>query len=266
MENTGKESLNLLYRSADVSLGEAGGKFYLISDGNTYRLADYRFEPCLYIQETNGKWITIHNSFTVEELCRAVRTNGSVRMITGNEYGIDEVFGLIRKAIGLAMGSVDIGYVEGRRFMDLLKEKGALSPETAADLTDEGLKNPNVMNPFIHSKKVGKTADGAFYLRTPDKGSGPDASGRIFRVISDQVRFGCGSRMVDGKRQYFAWHGHPSRNDDYFTTSEISEREYRQIEAEYPEQLSADRETAEAFRKKYVDGHKVILEGWNKLL
>ena len=182
MENTGKESLNLLYRSADVSLGEAGGKFYLISDGNTYRLADYRFEPCLYIQETNGKWITIHNSFTVEELCRAVRTNGSVRMITGNEYGIDEVFGLIRKAIGLAMGSVDIGYVEGRRFMDLLKEKGALSPETAADLTDEGLKNPNVMNPFIHSKKVGKTADGeTIFVERRAKGKGWKVSAEVMK-------------------------------------------------------------------------------------
>ena len=46
-----------------------------------------------------------------------------------------------------------------------------------------------------------------------------------FRVISNQVRFGCGYRTVDGKKQYFAWHGYPNRNDDYITTSEISERE-----------------------------------------
>lgn len=48
-----------------------------------------------------------------------------------------------------------------------------------------------------------------------------------FRVISNQVRFGCGYRTVNGKRQYFAWHGVPSRNDDYFTTSLISEVEYK---------------------------------------
>ena len=89
---------------------------------------------------------------------------------------------------------------------------------------------------------------------------------RIFRVISSQVRFGCGYRTVGGKRQYFAWHGYPSRNDDYFTTSEICEEEYEEISREYPEEIIADRETAEVFRSKYVDNHPVILEGWNKLL
>lgn len=87
-----------------------------------------------------------------------------------------------------------------------------------------------------------------------------------FRVISNQVRFGCGYRLHEGRRQYFAWHGYPNRNDDYFTTSEISESEYRQIQKEYPRELSADRATAERFRGKYVDGHPVILEGWNRLL
>jgi hypothetical protein len=50
-----------------------------------------------------------------------------------------------------------------------------------------------------------------------------------FRVISNQVRFGCGYRLFEGRRQYFAWHGYPNRNDDYFTTAEISETEYQQI-------------------------------------
>lgn len=89
---------------------------------------------------------------------------------------------------------------------------------------------------------------------------------RHFRVISNQVRFGCGYRTINGKKQYFAWHGYPNRNDDYFTTSEISELEYDKINEEYPKAISADRETAELFRQKYVDGHPVILEGWNKLL
>ncbi len=89
---------------------------------------------------------------------------------------------------------------------------------------------------------------------------------RYFRVISTQVRFGCGYRTADGKRQYFAWHGYPSRNDDYFTTSEISKSEYDAICAQYPKEIVADRETAERFHSKYVDGHPVILEGWNKLL
>ena len=87
-----------------------------------------------------------------------------------------------------------------------------------------------------------------------------------FRVISNLVRFGCGYRTCGGKRQYFAWHGYPNRNDDYFTTSEISRQEYDEIAKAYPGEISADRETAERFRSKYVDGHRVILEGCTKLL
>ena len=88
----------------------------------------------------------------------------------------------------------------------------------------------------------------------------------FFRVISKQVRFGCGYRTVDGKRQYFAWHGYPNRNDDYFTTSESSEAEYDEINRKYPKEIVANREKAEVFRSRYVDGHPVILEGWNRLL
>ena len=89
---------------------------------------------------------------------------------------------------------------------------------------------------------------------------------RFSRVISNQVRFGYGYRTIEGRKQYFAWHGYPNRNDDYFTTTEISEKEFLQIGSEYPQELSADRETAEVFRNKYIDGHTVLLEGWNKLL
>lgn len=88
----------------------------------------------------------------------------------------------------------------------------------------------------------------------------------FFRVISNQVRFGCGFRTVDGKRQYFAWHGYPDRNSDYITTSEISESEFNEINKKYPKEIIANRAKAEVFRNKYVDGHPVILEGWDRLL
>ena len=87
-----------------------------------------------------------------------------------------------------------------------------------------------------------------------------------FRVISNQVRFGCGYRTIDGRRQFFAWHGYPDRNSDYFTTSEISEAEFDEINRKYPEEIVANREKAETFRNRYVDGHPVILEGWDRLL
>lgn len=88
----------------------------------------------------------------------------------------------------------------------------------------------------------------------------------FFRVISNQVRFGCGYRTENGERQYFAWHGYPNRNDDYITTSEISESEFDEINKKYPKEIITDRNTAEKFRNKYVYGHTVLLEGWNRLL
>ena len=87
-----------------------------------------------------------------------------------------------------------------------------------------------------------------------------------FRVISNQVRFGCGYRTVDGKKQFFAWHGYPDRNSDYFTTAEISEEEFDEINRKYPKEIVANREKAEVFRSRSVDGHPVLLEGWDKLL
>ena len=46
----------------------------------------------------------------------------------------------------------------------------------------------------------------------------------------------------------------------------IYSKEFDRIGKEYPKDLDADRETAEIFRKKYVDGHKILAEGWNVIL
>ncbi|MBO4819507.1 MAG: low molecular weight phosphotyrosine protein phosphatase [Firmicutes bacterium] len=91
------------------------------------------------------------------------------------------------------------------------------------------------------------------------------AGGRYFRVISDLVRFGCGYRTEEGRTQYFAFHGSPNHDSDYFVTAEISMEEYVRIGTEYPKKISADRDAAELFRKKYVEGHPVIMEGWDVL-
>ena len=87
-----------------------------------------------------------------------------------------------------------------------------------------------------------------------------------FHLISNQVRFGCGYRTVDGRRQYFAFHGQPDRNDDYFTNVEISEHEYREIMRRFPRQIIAGRDIGDPFRAKYIEGHTVLLEGCNRLL
>lgn len=86
------------------------------------------------------------------------------------------------------------------------------------------------------------------------------------RVISNGIRFGCGFRMYMDSKQFFAWYGSPNRNDDYITTAEISEEEYKRINTEYQNEISADSEIAGLFRKKYIEEHTIISEGWNKIL
>ena len=256
-----KEPLNIIYQEDCLTFGELEGTYYLVTDEGTCRLSDLIREPGLYIELTGAKMITMHNAFTVKDMCDAARENKTITLVSGNDYNIEGLIKLIRKAIVLAMDNVDASYVEGQCFMDFMKEKGADSPETAVSLEDAGLKS-SMLYPLIHSRKIKETSEGKYYLRDPEKE--PDE--RFGRVISNNVRFGYGYRPFEGRRQYYAWHGYPNRNDDYFTTVEITEKEFRQIEMEYPGEISADRATAEIFRDKYVEGHPVIYEGWNRTI
>lgn len=86
------------------------------------------------------------------------------------------------------------------------------------------------------------------------------------RVISDGIRFGCGLRFNENCWQFFAWYGYPNRNDDYIITTEISQDEFKQINIDYPKSIVANEEEGKVFNKKCIEGHKVLLEEWNKHL
>ena len=272
----------VLYQNGDVKLAETDAGLCFVVGEDRYGLSSHPYEPYLSLEKADGHTIFIHNSFTVDELRHAAQTGEPIRMITGNEYDIGGICMLLRKAVELGRKSLYIHYVEGCCFMDYMKEQGAVSPETAIDLTAAGLKNPRMMNTFIHSKHVGINDDGSFWVIKDipvipmityeiDGGTAADETpdndmeyNDIFsRVISNQVRFGYGYRTSLGKKQYYAWHGYPNRNDDYITIAEISREEFFQIEKEYPRDIIADRDTAERFRDKYVNGHKILKEGWN---
>ena len=91
--------------------------------------------------------------------------------------------------------------------------------------------------------------------------------GKIYqRTISNGIRFGSGFRYYMNGWQFFAWYGLPNRNDDYITTTSISEDEYIQICIDYPNSICADLEFANHFHSMYIENHTVILEGWNNLL
>lgn len=161
------EDLKIIYQDDDIILADSGEETYLIKGGDSYRLSSHPYEPCLYIQSSDQSETAVHNSFTVDALLDAAQRNGTIRMITGNEYDIRGICRLMLKAVDISMDSVDIGYLEGQCFIDHMKERGAFSPETAVDLSEAGLKNPNMMRTFIHSKKVGKTDNGLFYVLPP---------------------------------------------------------------------------------------------------
>ena len=163
------------------------------------------------------------------------------------------------------------GYIDGH-FREIVERESEIESRLiSSDCTRESLKadNERYIDGFISAGERVELIEDDFeasldHVLDTILDAGEDE--RYFRVISDMIRFGCGYRTVDGKRQYFAWHGYPNRDSDFFTTAEISEGEYCAIGRDYPVSISADRETAEVFRKKYVDGHPVLLEGWDRLL
>ena len=167
MREVTKRDINIIYEEDGLVYGDADGRFYLISGERSFYLSNYPLEPILYIKSPDGTMTTIHQAFSVDELTEAARTNRPLRMITGDEYDIRGVFKLILKAIDSGLDSVDINYAEGLCFMDYLEANGAVSAGTAVNLVKAGMQNPNVMNVFIHSKKVGCTPDGLYYLRRP---------------------------------------------------------------------------------------------------
>ena len=156
--------MRIIYSSGDLLLGQSGETYYLRTGERSYQLSSNSYEPCLYIEGPDGFCITIHHAFTLDELCSTAQTNGSMEMITGDKYDMQGICMLLRKALTLSMESVDIGYLEARCFMDYLEECGAVSEETAVPLADRGIRNPNVMNPLLHSKKVRRTKDAGYYI------------------------------------------------------------------------------------------------------
>ena len=159
-----RELLETIFQDGDLLLGKYEEQYYLFKGEQSCQLFDHLYEPCLYIEAAQGNSITVHNSFTLHELCRAAKTNGTIRMITGNEYDMQGICTLLRKALTLSKESVDVGYLEGCCIMDDLEECGATSEETAVPLTDIGIDNPKVMNPFLHSKKVKRTNGARYYI------------------------------------------------------------------------------------------------------
>lgn len=65
---------NIIYQDDEIKFGQADGEYALFYDGNTYRLSPIRYEPGINIEGPESI-ITVHNSFTMEELVSAIENN-----------------------------------------------------------------------------------------------------------------------------------------------------------------------------------------------
>lgn len=81
------------------------------------------------------------------------------------------------------------------------------------------------------------------------------------RFIGYGIRYGYGYRIVSDKRQYYAFHGTPIGNSDFFIYWEISEAEFKKIETEFPENYESSFNDAESFKNRFLKHHKALLAG-----
>lgn len=165
-----QESSPTLYRRGGIRLDETDEGMILSAEGVSCRLTSHPWEPCLYIRLPDGRTLTLHNAFETREIGEAARSGGTVRMITGQSYDIAGLCDLLICAVRLNRESADIGYVEGWRFAECLRQEGAVSADTAVDLSAMGLRNPHTMDVFVRRKRVAVTPDGRYYVREEKKG------------------------------------------------------------------------------------------------
>ena len=84
-----------------------------------------------------------------------------------------------------------------------------------------------------------------------------------YRIFSNSIRYGVARSVENAAHCYFAVHGCPSRNDDYFTIARVSEREYDEMVRVYEPLGSQSGPTAERFCDEYVKGRALVYEGWD---
>ena len=87
-------------------------------------------------------------------------------------------------------------------------------------------------------------------------------------IVGYGYRYGCGYIVKNDEYTAYAFHGYPSRNEDYFTTVKISEQELEEILEKYPkcEIISRTKQDWEEFGRKYINDHEVMLRGMDQLL
>ena len=82
-----------------------------------------------------------------------------------------------------------------------------------------------------------------------------------YTMFSNCIRYGVAKAVDEHHPCYFAVHGYPNRNDDYYTIARVNEQEYDEMVRVYAPMGSQSNPTAEMFRNKYVENHVQVYEG-----
>lgn len=84
-----------------------------------------------------------------------------------------------------------------------------------------------------------------------------------YTMFSNSIRYGVAKAIDEQHPCYFAVHGYPNRNDDYYTIASVAEQEYDEMVRVYAPLGSQSNPTAEIFRNKFVENHTQVYEGWH---
>ncbi|MBR0461614.1 MAG: hypothetical protein IJJ00_02720 [Erysipelotrichaceae bacterium] len=156
--------ITVLFHDEDVLFADLDGDLYLIDFCIPYRISSRHYEPCTYIHRPDGTTATIHNAFDISEFYELAESGGTLTSQCGHEYDLKGICRLLMFAGKLPDESFDIVYLEGRMFIDILARHDAVTEDKALDLNLYGLRNHNIMNEFIHAKRIKRTDDGRYCI------------------------------------------------------------------------------------------------------
>ena len=156
----------VVYSDDRYVLGQKDGEPYFVADGKMYSLSCHPYEPCTCIKNGGVLVAVIHNAFDPSAVLKAFAKGKTVDSISSKVYEAKEFCEMLAFAAN-NLYDTDISYVEGAMAVERLKAMGAVTPETAVDVRELGVRK--ISDRFSHSKKldgrVMYTEEGMVYVR-----------------------------------------------------------------------------------------------------
>lgn len=156
----------ILHQTGGFTLSEKGENLFLYSGTRVYSITSTPFEPCTFLKLDEHILSTIHNAFDCREILSLAQEGGTLHAVTGCEYDLPRLCRMLAYAAANP-GDYSIEYVEGKLAIEDMKQRGAISPETAVSLASLGIRH--ISRAFSHSRRLQErvmtTDDNRVYLQ-----------------------------------------------------------------------------------------------------